>query len=59
VYIFSASRLDFASLVNSHFHFMKEFTKLQYISEKLCKKNFSENSLGREKILQSQEYKGF
>jgi len=59
VYIFSALRLDFASLVNSHSHFMKEFTKLQYISEKLCKKNFSENSPEREKNLQNQEHLGF
>jgi len=59
VYIFSTSRLDFASLVNSHFHFMKQFTKLQYISEKLCKKNFSENTPKREKMALSQEYKGF
>jgi len=38
---------------------MKEFTKLQYISEKLCKKNFSENSPERENNLLNQEYIGF
>jgi len=38
---------------------MRQFTKLQYISEKLCKKNFSENTPKREKMAQSQEYKGF